>query len=289
MFENFSSTLFETISEGEKVAKARYKLVCPDWVGGDVGNIFEPLASVESGEVVERLLEGVGKQRGEGYVARYEIEKRRRDVEYNELVLLYTSKIFVRCRKGIPREDQEAGAMDHQPQADPHLAESPGGRTPTVDPAPPTVNHDPGPIQSPLIHPCPADPTTHTFLPAPNVPPIAQLPDRPTQLREISSGLAPPAHATRLTPSVPPNVDAVPSPLLRLPADARLLPTVHVRRTTQHATKAHPTAIIRVPHDDAAAGVPQTAATAAAEGRCEAYQLAAAAGAETYSEYWEGG
>jgi hypothetical protein len=40
MFDNFSSTLFEIISEGERVAKARYKLVCPEWRGGDCNNAY---------------------------------------------------------------------------------------------------------------------------------------------------------------------------------------------------------------------------------------------------------
>ncbi len=40
MFENFSNTLFEVISEGEQAAKARYKLLSQDWTGGDVNNIY---------------------------------------------------------------------------------------------------------------------------------------------------------------------------------------------------------------------------------------------------------
>lgn len=97
-FDNLSGTLLDIITEGEEPARARYLLVCPPWIGGDYRNIFDPLSAIDCKKHVDTLVAALEQKDQIVHATTYELPRSCPPTEFNELVLLYTSKLPVMQR-----------------------------------------------------------------------------------------------------------------------------------------------------------------------------------------------
>ena len=94
LFNNFSSTVFDIILEKQEVGKARYKCVAGDWIGGNINDIYKPLEPVSMKIILKNMFEALGEKR-EVYSPKFELVKERAIVNYNELLILYTSNPII--------------------------------------------------------------------------------------------------------------------------------------------------------------------------------------------------